>query len=190
VQDDQDAGRQPFAVHHSTLNVTTSPNVLPLLLMSDKLRVAGFVAPGLEVNQVFGSRTGMEGYGTRTIEVPAGVSGPFTLIMEGKTDTMFTVTVEGFHKGTPVYRQNLTGTITQGERLITTIIQELEPATATNRKTAKVVNGRVEDLHPFQGSLPGIILVSPREYKRMMELEQGAIWSSPRTRHSNQLEAE
>ena len=190
VQDDQDSGRQPFAVNHSTLKVTASPNVLPLLLMADNLRLTGFVAPGLEVNQVFGSRTGIEGYGTRTIEVPAGVPGPFTLIVEGKADTMFTVTVEGFHKGTQVYRQKVTGTITKAERLVTPITQELETATASNPKTAKVLNGRAEDLRSFHGSLPGIILVSPHESKRLTGIEEGAIWSLPRSRHSNRLGAD
>jgi hypothetical protein len=190
VQDDQDSGRQPFAVNHSTLKVTASPNVLPLMLMSDNLRVTGFVTPGLEVNQVFGSRTGIEGYGTRTIEVPAGVPGPLTLIVEGKADTMFTITVEGFHKGTQVYRQNFAGTITKGERLVTPITQELESATASNPKTAKVLNGHANDLRSFHGSLPGSILVSPHESKRLAEIEQGATWSLPRRHHSNRLEAD
>jgi|GEM_PF-758928 len=190
VQDAQDSGRQPFAVNHSSLKVTASPNVLPLILMSDNLRVTGFVAPGLEVNQVFGSRTGIEGYGIRTIEVPAGLPGPFTLIVEGKADTMFTVTVEGFHKGTQVYRQNFAGTITKGERLITPITQELESATASNPKTAKVLNGQAKDLQSLHGSLPGIFLVSPYESKRLTEIEEGAIWSLPHSRHSNRLEAD
>jgi len=190
VQDDQDSGRQPFAVNHSTLKVTASPNVLPLMLMSDNLRITGFVTPGLEVNQVFGARTGIEGYGTRTIEVPAGVPGPFTLIVEGKADTMFTVTVEGFHKGTRVYRQHFAGTITKGERLSTLITQELESATASNPKTAKVLNGQAEDLRSFHRSLPGLILVSPLESKRLTEIDEGAIWSLPRSRHSNRLEGD
>lgn len=190
VQDDQDSGRQPFAVNHSTLKVTASPNLLPLILMPDNFRVTGFVAPGLEVNQVFGSRTGIEGYGTRTIEVPAGVPGPFTLIVEGKADAMYTVTVEGFHKGTQVYRQSFAGTITKGERLVTPITQELESATASNPKTAKVLNGQAKDLQSLHGSLPGIVLVSPHESKRLTEIEEGAIWSLPRLRHSNQLEAD
>jgi hypothetical protein len=190
VQDDQDSGRQPFAVNHSTLKVTASPNVLPLLLMADNLRLTGFVAPGLEVNQVFGSRTGIEGYGTRTIEVPAGAPGPFTLTLEGKADTTFIVTLEGFYKGTPVYRQTVTGTITKGERLITPITQELETATASNPKTAKVLHGQAEDLRSFQGSLPGIILVSPLESKRLTEIAEGAIWTLPRSRHSNRLGAD
>ncbi|MEX2490622.1 MAG: hypothetical protein WD425_02560 [Nitrospirales bacterium] len=190
VQDGQVSGRQAFAVHQSTLKVTSSPNVLPLVFMPDNLLVSGFVAPGLEVNQVFGSHTGIEGYGTRTIEVPAGVPGPFTLIVEGKADTTFTVTVEGFFKGTEVYRQNFAGTITKGERLRTRITQELEPASVSNPKTAKVLNGQAEDLRSLQESLPGIILVSPRESKQLTDLAEGAIWSLPRARHSNRLEAD
>jgi hypothetical protein len=190
VQDDQDSGRQPFAVNHSTLKVTASPNVLPLMLMADNLRVTGFVAPGLEVNQVFGSRTGIEGYGTRTIEVPAGIPGPLMLVVEGKADTPFTVTVEGFYKGTRVYREKVTGMIGKGERLVTHITQELETASASNPKTAKVLNGQVKGPRSFHGSLPGIILVSPLESRRLTEIDEGAIWSLPRSRHSNRLEAD
>jgi len=36
-------------------------------------------------------------------------------------------------------------------------------------KKAKVVNGRAEPLQPLKGTLPGIILVSPMEFKRLME---------------------
>jgi FecR-like protein len=190
VQDGQDSGRHAFAVHQSTLKVTASPNVFPLVSMPDHVRVSGFVAPGLEVNQVFGSRTGMEGYGTRTIEVPAGVPGPFTLIVEGKADTSFTVTVEGFYKGLQVYRRNFAGTISKGERLSTSITQELESAPVSNPKTAKVLKGRAEDLRSLQEPLPGIILVSPHESKRLTELAEGAIWSLPRTHHSNRLGAD
>ncbi|HSF10696.1 MAG TPA: FecR domain-containing protein [Nitrospirales bacterium] len=190
VQDGQDSGRHAFAVHHSTLKVTASPNLLPLVLMPDNVRVSGFVAPGLEVNQVFGSHTGIEGYGTRTVEVPAGVPGPFTLIVEGKAETTFTVMVEGFFKGTEVYRQNFAGRITKGERLSTRITQELESTPVSNPKTAKVLNGQAEELRSLQESLPGIILVSPRESKQLTELAEGAIWSLPHTRHSNRLEAD
>jgi len=172
VHEDQDSGRQPFAVNQSTLKVTASPNVLPLILMPDNRRVAGFVAPGLAVNQVFGSFTGIEGYGTRTVEVPAGVQGPFTLIIEGKANISFTVSVEGFHQGTLAYQQSFDGTITKGERLTTSIAQVIEMETANNPKTAKVLNGRVEDLQTFQRPLPGIILVSPFEFKHLTELEQ------------------
>jgi hypothetical protein len=46
-----------FRVNLSALRITVPPGVLPLVLMPDQARVAGFVAPGIEVNQVFGSKT-------------------------------------------------------------------------------------------------------------------------------------
>ncbi len=36
-------------------------------------------------------------------------------------------------------------------------------------KTAKVLNGKAEPLQPLNGSLPGIILISPMESKRLAE---------------------
>jgi hypothetical protein len=190
LQDHQMVGPQPFAVHQSTLKITATPNVLPLLMMPDKARVVGFVAPGLEVNQVFGSRTGMEGFGTRTIEIPAGFPGPFTLIVEGKRNTSFTVRVEGFYKETQVYHQILTGTIFKGQRLISMITQELDPNTDNNPKTAQVVNGHTEVFRAFHGSLPGTILVSPLEIQWLRELDQGATWSVPHIRHSIRVEGD
>ncbi|MBI5855455.1 MAG: FecR domain-containing protein, partial [Nitrospirae bacterium] len=40
-----------FSVNQSTLRVTASAGVLPLVVMDDGARVAGFVAPTIEVNQ-------------------------------------------------------------------------------------------------------------------------------------------
>ncbi|MEC4680593.1 MAG: hypothetical protein VST67_07835 [Nitrospirota bacterium] len=74
------------------------------------------------------------------------------------------------HKGSQVYQQNLAGTIHKDQRLITTITHEFDSATAGDPKKAKVVNGRAESLQPLNGSLPGIILVSPMESKRLNEM--------------------
>jgi len=52
------------------------------------------------------------------------------------------------------------------------------------------LNGQAKDLQSLHGSLPGIFLVSPYESKRLTEIEEGAIWSLPRSRHSNRLEAD
>lgn len=48
---------EPFRVHVSSLEVEASPNVLPLLQTPETRAAAGFVSPGIEVNQIFGSRT-------------------------------------------------------------------------------------------------------------------------------------
>jgi hypothetical protein len=154
---------QPFAVNQSAIKVAASPNVLPLLLMADKARVAGFVAPGVEVNQVFGSFTSAGPLGVHVIEVPAGVPGPFTLVLEGVQDGPFTVEVSGLFKGGQVYQQELAGTIQKGGRLTAQITQQLDPATSGDPKTAKLQGGKAEPLQPFTGPLPGTILLSPQE---------------------------
>jgi hypothetical protein len=154
---------QPFAVHQSTIKVTAPAHVLPLIVMDDQVRVAGFVAPGAEVNQVFGSYTGAAADGSWTVEVPAGVPGPFMLVLEGREEGPFTVAVAGIFKGTQVYRQDLTGRIKRGERLTTKITQQLDPATATDPKTAKVHNGTLDVLQPMSGPVPGNILLAPDE---------------------------
>jgi len=153
----------PFAVHQSVLTVVASSNVLPLVLMDDAVRVAGFVAPGVEVNQVFGSFTGQGEDGTRTVEVPAGVPGPFTLVMEGLEPGPFHLTLSGSFKGVLAYLQPLSGTIAKGQRLHARIDQVLDPATLGDPKQAKVRSGAASAFTPLAGSLPGKILLSPDE---------------------------
>jgi hypothetical protein len=154
---------QPFAVNQSAMKIAASPNVLPLVLMADKARVAGFVAPGIEVNQVFGSFTSAGPLGVHIIEVPAGVPGPFTLVLEGTQEGPFTVEVSGLFKGGQVYQQELAGTIKKGQRLTAQITQQLDPATTGDPKTAKLQGGKAEALQPFDGPLPGHIVLSPQE---------------------------
>ncbi len=152
-----------FATNQSTLQISASAGVLPLVLMADDARVAGFIAPGVEVNQVFGSMTGTAADGSRVVEVPAGAPGPFTLVLEGQQDGPFKINLVGLFKGSPVYQQELSGAIKKGERLTTEITQQLEPATAADPKTAKVQGGSAAPLKPLQGPLPGKILLAPAE---------------------------
>jgi hypothetical protein len=153
----------PFAVHQSALRIMSSPGVMPLIQMPDETLVAGFVAPGAEVNQVFGSFTGAAPDGTYTVEVPAGEPGPFLLVLEGQHDGPLKVKVTGHFKGDPVYQQELSRTIKKGERLSTEITQQMDAATAGDPKTAKILSGQAGSLKPLSGSLPGKILPSPVE---------------------------
>jgi hypothetical protein len=155
--------QEPFAVNQSSLKITASSAVLPLLLMAEKARVAGFVAPGIEVNQVLGSLTGLGGSGERIIDVPAGAAGPYALALEGLRDGPFTVEVVGFFKGNEVYRHNLSGTIRKGARLSAEILQTMDPASGDEPKTAKVTSATVSPLRPLEGALPGNVLLSPAE---------------------------
>lgn len=165
VQAGQKPVPQPFAVNHSTLRITASANVLPLIEMPNKIHVAGFVAPVWEVNQVFGAFTGKTADGAHVVEVPAGVPGPFLLILHGLHDGSFTVTAVGSFKGDPIYQQELSGTIKKGERLRTEITQQMDPAGESEPKTARVKSGSVDPLNTWNGPLPGVIVLSPAELK-------------------------
>ena len=165
VKAGQKPSPQPFAVNQSALTLTATANVLPLVEMPDKVRVAGFVAPVWEVNQVFGAFTGKATDGAHIVEVPAGIPGPFLLVVHGLHDGPFKVTIVGSFKGAPIYQQELAGTIKKGERLRTEITQQMDPATESEPKTAKVKSGSVVPFSPWQGPLPGIIVLSPLELK-------------------------
>jgi len=82
-------------VNRSTLEITTSGPVLPFVTMPGGPRLAGFVPPGIDVNHVFGSLTAAAPGGARTVEVPAGLSGPFVVTLTAVGDGPFTVTVVG-----------------------------------------------------------------------------------------------
>ena len=165
VKAGQKPSPQPFAVNQSALTFTATANVLPLVEMPDKVRVAGFVAPVWEVNQVFGAFTGKAADGAHIVEVPAGIPGPFLLVVHGLHDGPFKVTVVGSFKGAPIYQQELAGTIKKGERLRTEITQQMDPATESEPKTARVKSGSVVPFSPWQGPLPGTIVLSPLELK-------------------------
>ncbi len=154
---------QAFAVHQSAMNITATPNVLPLVLMDDQARLAGFVAPGIEINQVFGSYTGLGSDGGRTIEVPAGTAGPFTVILNGHASGPFLVTVTGLFAGERIYRVDLSGEIAQGERLVSRLTQEMDAATAKEPKTARVVGGSASHLESTRDPLPGRFVLSAQE---------------------------
>ena len=154
---------QAFSVNQSVLRVVTSAGVLPLVVMDDGIRVAGFVVPTIEVNQVFGSLTRADGDGTHVVEVPAGATGPFTVVVEGVKGGTFTLTLMGSFKGAIMYEQELSGSIKKGERMKTTVTLQIDPATAAERKTAKVQGGSAAPLEAHPGPLPGKVLLSPME---------------------------
>lgn len=159
--------QQPFASQQSTVRITASPTVLPLVLIQDKARVAGFVAPGVEINQVLSSFTGVAADGTHTVEIPAGVAGPFLLAVEGVREGPFKIIVTGLFKGEQVYQQELSGTIRKGERLTAEIAQQMDPAAGDDPKTARVHSGRVAPLQSLSGPLPGTIVLSAEEVKQL-----------------------
>lgn len=145
---------QPFFSNHSALRVDAPVSVLPIILMPDRARMAGFTDPETEVNQVFGSYTGMDGEGRRVVEVPAGVSGPFTLILQGEQEGPFLIHIGALYKGVPVDQHQVSGTLQRGARLAAQLTQQLEGMT-NDAKTAKVSGVMIGPLEATDLQLPG-----------------------------------
>jgi hypothetical protein len=153
---------EPFAVHQSTIEVVASGPVLPLLVMPDGTRVAGFVDPGIEANQVFGSLTATRD-GARVVQVPAGAAGPYVLVLTAVAEGPYTVKVLGGHQGATVYTQEWTGQARRGERLAAEIRQDIA-AGALAPNTARITGARFVPPRPIaEASAPGTVLLSPLE---------------------------
>jgi hypothetical protein len=160
-------GRRPvteaFSVHRSVVAITARGPVWPLVVMPDGVRLAGFVPPGIEVNQVFGSLTAQRPDGTRSVEVPGGLAGPYLVSLSGIADGPFTVTVLGHHRGRDVYERRWTGTIRTGERLVGGLVQEFNVVQTAGAPEAEVLGGSLSPLRPARDPLPGTVLLSPLE---------------------------
>ena len=160
---------ESFAVHRSTLEITTSGPVLPLVTMPDRTRLAGFVPPGVEINQVFGSLTVAAAGGARTVEVPAGVAGPFVVTLAAVGDGPFTMTVVGRHQGAVTYRYERSGTAHHGQGLRAEVIQIMDaPAGgALDPRTARAGSAGMTELRadvtpPVPVPLSTLELSAPR----------------------------
>ncbi len=151
----------------STLRVVASRGVLPLVEMPYHTLLAGFVAPDVEINQVYGSVTQAHPDGTRSVEVPAGFPGPYTLIVEGREETPFTITLVGFYRASEVYRTELRGRIGRGERQWTSLMQEIPPVEGLgwgpSPESARAQGVHSARLGPMRRPLPGEILLAPAE---------------------------
>jgi hypothetical protein len=153
---------EPFAVHQSSLEVAVTGPVLPLLVLPDGQRVAGFLEPGVEVNQVFGSLTAVRGDRGRIVEVPAGVPGTYRLVLGAVGDGSFEVSVIGRFRSLPVFGGGGRGRVRTGDRLVAEITQQVAEGAADPR-TARVVAGELGPLRALAEPPPGTVLLSPLE---------------------------
>lgn len=149
---------EPFVASASVLEVLTSGPVLPLVRMPDGRIAAGFLAGEVEVNQVFGSLTERQRGDRWLVEVPAGHEGPFTLILTGTGTGSFVAKVSGRYGGLNVYRQELKGDVSQGERLFTRITHDLN---GKDQQTARVIEASFEGLRQWDGGEPAVIVRVP-----------------------------
>jgi hypothetical protein len=155
-----------FRVNLSTLRITAPPGVLPLLLMPDRARLAGFVAPGIEINQVFGSKTSQGADGSHALEVPAGLPGPYLLVLDSDRDGTDYVNMAALVEDAPVDLETMFVRLTKGGRAATQISLTIDPATAKEPRTARVTGASAKPLTKFTGALPGRILLAPPELER------------------------
>jgi hypothetical protein len=172
------AAVEPFRVHVSGLEIEASPGVLPLLQTPETRAAAGFVAPGIEVNQIFGARTGRDDDRWQ-LDVPAGEAGVYALVLTGLTDGPFSVSLVGTLNGAPVYRYRVSGTIARGQQLMARLEPVFEDMRdgqgrgdgAHNPRSARVVAARLAPLAALTSPAPIRVVVSPFERAR---LERGA----------------
>jgi FecR protein len=150
---------EAFQVHESTLEITASPNVLPLVHMPDGQRMAGWALSGVEVNQVFGSLTAADAQ-TRQIEVPGGRPGPYTVSLVGLAEGPFEVTLVARFQGRVVYRHRATGTIERGEQRQAYVYPHFRDEDGRNPTTSRVMGATIEPLRP-SGPRSGTVTVSP-----------------------------
>jgi len=164
-----------FFVAFSTLRVTASANVLPLVQVPGFGQVAGFVAPDIEVNQIYGSVTAATDAG-RMVRVPAGSAGLIHVFLEGRQDGPFTAVVEGLYLSGTIYRFTFSGTIERGERLSTTVRQDMhaddwktdrEHRGAIDYTTARVESVQLSPLRREREPLPGKVLLSTTELQAL-----------------------
>jgi len=149
---------EPFVASASTLEIRTTGPVVPLVRMPDGSRAAGFLAPDVEVNQVFGSLTEAKGGRRWLVEVPGGHEGPYTLILTGTDAGPFTARISARYVGFSAYRQEIRGEVRPGERLFTRITQTVK---GQDPLTARAVKASVDGLRAWDASEPAAVVASP-----------------------------
>jgi hypothetical protein len=153
---------ETFSVHRSTVEIVARGPVWPLVVMPDGVRLAGFVDPGIEVNQVFGSLTAQRDE-VRVVEVPAGLPGPYRVFLTGIVDGAYAVTVTGRVRGRAVYERKWRGTIARGQRLEGGVVQDFDPRQTPPANEAETLYGNISPMRPARGPALGFVLLSPLE---------------------------
>jgi hypothetical protein len=148
---------EPFIPSSSLLEIRATGPVAPLVVMPDGRVAAGFLADGVEVNQVFGSLTERAKGQRWLVEVPAGAAGDYTLVLTGVGEGRFTVDVTGRYLGFRTARQTLAGHTSAGERVFTRISQRVK---GDDPRTARAIETRVEALRAWEGAEPATVVAS------------------------------
>ena len=148
---------EPFVPSASLLEIRATGPVAPLVVMPDGRVAAGFLADGVEVNQVFGSLTRSAPDQRWLVEVPAGAAGDYTLVLTGIGEGPFTVDVTGRYLGFRTARQTIAGHTRAGERVFTRISQRVK---GDDPRTARATETRIQGLQPWEGEEPATVVAS------------------------------
>ena len=149
---------EPFVPSASVLEIRTTGPVAPLVLMPGGRVAAGFLAEGVEVNQVFGSLTDAAPGPRWLVEVPAGAPGDYTLVLTGVGEGPFTARVSARYAGFRTSRQEISGAARPGERLFTRISQRVK---GDDPRTARASDLRIESLRAWDGEEPATVVARP-----------------------------
>jgi hypothetical protein len=154
---------EPFVPSASLLEIRASGPVAPLVVMPGGRVAAGFLADGVEVNQVFGSLTRSAPGQRWLVEVPAGAAGDYTLVLTGTGEGSFTVEVSGRYLGFRTARQTIAGHTRAGERVFSRISQRVK---GDDPRTARATDMRVEGLQAWEGEEPATVVASRTRPRR------------------------
>jgi len=155
--------KEAFSVNVSTLEIVTDGPVAALLVMPDGTRAAGFMPDGAEVNQVFGSFSGVRD-GRRVIQVPAGLAGPYRLVLVATGDGPCSVTVTGRAGDRLVYWDERRVRAKAGDRRGAEIVQRFGELERPDPRVARIVDGWLGTFGSRLGTVPPtVILPSPED---------------------------
>jgi hypothetical protein len=154
--------KEAFSVNASTIEIAVDGPLMPLLIMPDGVRAAGFLPSGVEVNQVFGSFTGVRD-GRRVIHVPAGLAGPYRLVVVAVADGAYSITVVGRSADRAVYWGERRGRVQAGDRRGGEIVQRFGEFERPDPRTARVVDGWLGPLRERLGGVPPTVVLPPLE---------------------------
>jgi hypothetical protein len=150
--------KEPFSVNASTIEIVTEGPLAPLLVMPDGTRAAGFTPEGLEVNQVFGSFSDARD-GRRVIQVPAGLPGPYRLVLVATGDGAASVAVTGRAGNREVYWAERRVRARAGERRGAEIVQRFGELERPDPRTARVVDGWLGSFSERLGVVPPTVFL-------------------------------
>ena len=155
---------EEFSVHRSTVEIAARGPVWPLVVMPDGVRLAGFVDPGIEVNQVFGSLTARRDE-VRVVEVPGGVPGPYRVLSPAsRTGSTWSPSPAGSGGG-----RSSSGS-GRGPSRAGSAWRAAWSRTSTRARLRGQRGGdahwNVSPMRPARGPAPGFVLLSPSSWKR------------------------